>query len=525
MIENRELNLDDYLVLLRRRLKTVLLPTLIAPLAGFLISFVFPAQYTSQSLVLIEGQKVPEGVVQPVITDDVAQRVQTMEGNITSPSRLRPVVQQLGLAKGTRTVESVIAEIRTNLSIEPAITDAGQIASPSTSKKKTIKPGTTVPGFYVNYKSSDPVEARNICAQLTSMLIAENIKSREGAAAGTTDFISSRVEDAKRDLDDQDAKLAEFKKQYSGQLPGDEENNLRVLGSLESQLEANTQTINRAQQDKAYVESTLSQQLAAWRAAQGSTNPQALQQQLNTLQAQLLSLQARYTDDHPDVIKTKADIAEVKKRLAEINSASGQDSDLTADKGSMEPPEIRQMRLQLHQYTEVLGQASREQKRLSDQIRLYQGRISVSPEVEAKYKDLTRNYDTAQKFYADLLTKQSTSETAQDMESRQLGEQMVLALPASLPSDPSFPNRLFCTAGGLAGGLAVGLGIAFWLEVRDKSIRDERDVEASLQMPVLVAIPWVAETAVSMNGNGNGNGSLWSRWKGSGKSNRDRVGV
>ena len=523
MIENRELNLDDYLVLLRRQLKTVLIPVLVAPLAGFLISYVFAAQYTSQAVVLIEGQKVPEGVVQPVITDDVAQRVQTMQQSILSPSRLRPMVQRLGLAKGSRTVESIMGEINSNLSIEPVLTDAGQIASPSTSKKKTIKPGSTVPAFSVSYKASNPSEARSICAELTSMLIAENIKSREGAAAGTTEFISGRVDDAKRDLDDQDAKLAEFKKQYAGQLPGDEENNLKVLGSLESQLEANTQTINRAQQDKAYVESALAQQLSAWRSAQGSTNPQALQQQLNTLQSQLLSLQARYTDDHPDVIKTKADIAEVKKRLAEINSSSAQDSDLTADKGAMEPPEIRQMRLQLHQYTEVLGQASREEKRLSDQIRLYQSRVSVSPEVEAKYKDLTRNYDTAQKFYADLLTKQSTSQTAQDMENHQLGEQMRLVQPATLPSDPSFPNHWLSAAGGLAGGLAVGLGIAFWLEVRDKSIRDERDVEASLQMPVLVAIPWVAENSVSMNGNGNGN--LWSRWKGSGKSDRDRVGV
>ena len=85
------------------------------------------------------------------------------------------------------------------------------------------------------------------------------------------------MEEAKRNLDDQDAKLAEFKRQYSGQLPGDEDNNLKVLGTLNSQLDANTQTVNRAQQDKAYTESLLAQQLSAWKSSQGSNNPQSLE--------------------------------------------------------------------------------------------------------------------------------------------------------------------------------------------------------------------------------------------------------
>lgn len=518
MIENREYSLDDYFVLLRRRLKTALIPALLAPLGGFLISYAFPAKYTSQSLVWVEGQRVPEGVVQPVVTDDVSQRVSTMREQILGRNRLLPVVQRLGLATSSRSADQVIGDIRTNLSIEPAINDAGQITSPISGKKKTtvLKPGSTEPGFWVSYKAPNEKEAREVCAELTSMLIEENLNSREKVASGTTDFISSQLDDAKHGLDEQDAKLADFKKQYSGQLPGDEDNNLKVLTTLDSQLDANTQTINRAQQDKAYAETLLAQQVSAWKASQGSANPQSLQQQLTNLQTQLLGLQARYTDDHPDVIKTKADIAEVKKRLAELNSGPAQDADVSSNMGGLaEPAEIRQLRLQVHQYTDVLAQATREQKRLSDQIRLYQSRIAVSPEVEAKYKELTRDYDTAQKHYADLLTKKSNSETAQDMESRQLGEQMRLVYPASDPTDPDFPNRLFFLAGGLGAGLAVGLGLAFWLELRDKSIRDERDVEASLQMPVLVAIPWVTDEETSKNGS-NGNG-FWKRRKAAAK--------
>jgi uncharacterized protein involved in exopolysaccharide biosynthesis len=241
---------------------------------------------------------------------------------------------------------------------------------------------------------------------------------------------------------------------------------------------------------------------------------------LTALQSQLLSLQARYTEDHPDVIKTKADIAEVKKRLAEVNDAAAKGPDQPLKASASEPPEIRQLRLQVHQYEEVLNQATREQKRLSDQIRNYQSRVAISPEVEEKYKQLTRDYDTAQKFYADLLAKRSTSEMATDMEKRQQGEQMHLLNAASLPESPSFPNRLLFAAGGLGGGLVIGLGLALWVELRDKSIRNEADVLASLQMPVLVALPWVTEDLPA-----NGNGKFWNRHKSAGETNGEKVGV
>ena len=92
MIENRDLTIDDYLSMLQRRMKLILIPTLLAPLAGFLISYAFTAKYTSQALVLVEGQKVPEGVVQSVVTQDLAQRVATMQQQVLGHNRLQPMI-------------------------------------------------------------------------------------------------------------------------------------------------------------------------------------------------------------------------------------------------------------------------------------------------------------------------------------------------------------------------------------------------------------------------------------------------
>src|SRR5215471_2667331 len=99
MIENRELTMDDYLAMVRRRLKIVLIPALLAPLAGFLVSFAFPPKYTAQSTVLVEGQRVPDTYVKPVITSDFTQRIATLQTQVMSPNRLRPMIEAMGVTR------------------------------------------------------------------------------------------------------------------------------------------------------------------------------------------------------------------------------------------------------------------------------------------------------------------------------------------------------------------------------------------------------------------------------------------
>jgi len=493
MIENRELSVDDYLAILRRRMKVLLIPAMLAPLAGFLLSFAFSPRYTSQALVLVETQKVPEGYVQPVITEDLAQRIATLQQQVLSQKQLQGMVERLGLGKG-KSADDVIEAIRAEVRKNPLI----EWVTPDTAALRPRRPGQNeVPGFYVNFTTSNPQEAQQVCTELTSMLLAENLKTREQVAQSTTDFLARQVEQAKRDLDGLDAKLAAFKRQYLGQLPGDADNNLKLLATLNSQLDAYTQSLNRAQQDRTYTQTLLSQQLAAWSSSQTSMNPENLQKQLADLQSQLITLQARYTDDHPDVVKTKNDIAEVKRKLNEMNSSSGQNSEPSGQGSASEPAEIKQLRLQIHQYDQTIAQATREQKSLQDQIHTYQGRLALSPAVEEQYKALSRDYETAQKFYNDLLAKKNESEMQTDMERRQQGEQMSLLNPANLPDSPSFPNRLLFATGGLAAGLMFGVGLAAWLELRDNSIRDEQDVLAALEMPTLVSVPWISPDAMA----------------------------
>jgi len=325
------------------------------------------------------------------------------------------------------------------------------------------------------------------------MFIEENLRLRQANSENTTQFLVNQLAEAKANLDEQDAKLAAFKSHYLGSLPDQEQMNLNLLGNQSSQLDAATQALARAQQDKFLAESMLTQQIAAWQATQTGRSPETLEQQLAAMQTQLATLQSRYTDDYPDVIKAKNDIAALKKQIASSTTQKTA-TDGKIQKNALEPPQITQLRAQVHNLDQVIAEKVREQERIKEQIKLYQDRVQSSPAVEQQFKELTRGYQTALDSYNDLQKKRNEAEMYADLQRKQQGEQFRVLDPANLPDKPSFPNRPLFAAGGLAGGLALGLGIAFLLEMKDSSLKTERDVEFALRLPVLAMIPQIAAT-------------------------------
>jgi len=486
MLGHRQLNLDDYLEILRRRWWVILIPALVGCVGAYLFSRTLANQYTSRTLVLVEEQAVPDTYVKSVVTGDIGQRLGTMQEQILSRTRLQPIIEKFGLFgndKGRVAMEDLVDRLRQDISIAP-------IQSLVSTKEGEL------PGFAIGFTANDPRLAQQVCAEITSMFIEENLHLREQRAEGTTDFLKTEVDQAKGNLDAQDAKLADFKRKYIGALPGNEQADMNILASFSSQLDAVTSQLNRAQQDKAYQDSLLAQQLSAWEMSQKSGGPRedTLEQRLADLQGQLVTMQAHYTVDHPEVVKLKEDIAALKKKIADNAAhANGKTVQAAEPSNRTEPPEMQQLRFQIHQSEVFIREKTREQARLKQQLNTYQARLSMSPGVEQQYKELTRDYQTALAFYNELLTKRSQSEMATSLERRQQGEQFRVMDAADLPEKPSFPNRPAFAAGGLAAGLALGIGITLLIELRDKSLLTENDVEHFLGLPTLAMVPRIGK--------------------------------
>jgi polysaccharide chain length determinant protein (PEP-CTERM system associated) len=471
--EKRQLGISDALAIMKRRFWWILLPALLAPAIGIGLTFVVTPVYTSKAFVLIEQPKVPDKFVTQVSTDQLDTRLMTLQQQILSRSRLEPIIVRLGLYKdkaGKWSMEEMVERLRKSIDVQ-LITPEGSARVPS--------------GFYITASADSARTAQEVCTDILSMFMEENLKLREQRAAGTTDFLAGQLEESKRKLDIHDAQLAEFKGKYLGQLPTDEQPNLEMLTTTRTRLETLNQELSQAQQQRIIQESALSQ-LNAKKAAPSGVSSSDLQQELTTLQEQLTSLQSRYTDDHPDVRKTKSQIRALQSQIRLANSTTAAP---LKDEPVVDTAELRQMRVALRLTEENIRSIRIEQSHLEGQVRTLQSRLQLSPVVEERYKALTRDYETALQFYNELLSKKTQSEMSTDLERRQEGEQFGVMDAPDLPAKPTFPDRLKFGLSGLAAGLALGIGSALLIERRENFIRTEDDVVQILELPVLSSIP------------------------------------
>ena len=124
------------------------------------------------------------------------------------------------------------------------------------------------------------------------------------------------------------------------------------------------------------------------------------------------------------------------------------------------------------------------------QIADIQQRLNGVPTTEVGLQALDREYQTAKASYDDLLEKQRKATISNQVNAGQLGEQVAVIDPASLPEKPVAPKRPLLIALGLALGLGIGLVFAAGFEVpRLMTIQTVEDARHYTTLPVLVSVP------------------------------------
>ena len=283
------MKIHDYVEILKRRVWLIVISSVLFLGIGIALSHILPPKFVSQTLVLIEQQKVPENYVKPVVTEDLGERLASMKEQILSRSRIQPIVERFNLfASGGRTMDERIDLTRKSIEILPIRSDQAR----------------GMPGFFISFKAQDARIAQQVCGEITSLFVSENLSDREQSAEGTTDFLKQQLADAKRDLDDQDAKLAEFQRKYIGKLPEQGPANANTLQALTTELDSANQQLNRLQQDETFEQAMITQQTHD---LQRNESPAAVivderKAELKSLLAKKQELETLYTPDHPDVV-------------------------------------------------------------------------------------------------------------------------------------------------------------------------------------------------------------------------------
>jgi len=477
---------DHWAILVRRRW-WLMGPLFVCGLGGFAVARLWPRLYRSEALIMVEQQTVPAQYVTPNVTTDAQDRLQSMTQQILSRTRLTRLIEQFNLYPRDRAhmiMDDLVEKMRKEIKIDPGKAGrSGQLTA-----------------FTISFAAESPRLAQQITYQLSSILIEQSMADRAQASGGTTNFLDNQLEEARKGLDEKGQRQRQFKTEYLGELPEQEQSNLQILNSLETQLHSTSDALTRAQQDKIYLESARNEQLAAQqKAAQSSAqaSPDAGSQTagtadvaLRSLRDQLTQLEAKYTPQHPDIIRLKDEIAEWEslKEHVDVPPASGAPSPNSASDQPKGQASIEIESRLKGNATEIAGYR-KDMADLQHRITDLQSRLSLTPVREQQLSEVDRDYESARAYYQSLLSKKLESELATNLEKRQQGQQLRVLDAASLPRKASEPNPTLIAIAGWLVGLGLGIGLMVVREGTLGVLVSEADVSNCTHLPVLVRIP------------------------------------
>jgi polysaccharide biosynthesis transport protein len=515
--------------MLWKRKVTTLVLCAIGLMVTAVVVYRLPAVYKAEALILVDSQKIPEKYVSSTVNTDVGDRLATINQQIMSTSRLLKIIQNFDLyhqERQTSVQEEIIERMRADIKVE------------------TIKGWTGGrPGaFRVSYEGKIPSIVAEVTNQLANLYIEENLKTRETQAEGTAEFIDSQLEQAKKSLDEQEAKVSQFKQQYNGTLPQQENSLLSSMSSLRVQLQGNQDAINRAQQNKLMLETALATAEASAEAlvrlyqprptaatASPASEPRPSGSGLSrkpseALEAQLELLRGRYTDDHPEIRRVRLEIDRLKQleqqeaqKGAARNAAAASEPKPTKDKPTVAPTpdnapaplptrellqereRVANLKAQLTNVKRDMELQTADRERISKALASYQSRVDTLPLVEQKMAALTRDYENSKANYKSLLDKKMSAGMATDMERRQKSERFTIIDPARAPAKPFKPNRPLLAGMGAVLSLALGLLAGFGLEFKKQALLGEWELPGDVT--VLGRVPRIDMSIDGSAGN------------------------
>ena len=329
------------------------------------------------------------------------------------------------------------------------------------------KPATIA--FSLSYEGKNPLVVQQVANVLASLYLEENIRVVQQQTTSTTKFLEDEMKDVQAKLVELEKKIAVYKEKNPRSLPELLQYNLQTLDWTDRNYEQFNDQLRTLKEKESYLQSQLASML-----------PQA--ELLKELRAKLISLKSKYSDEYPDVKKTKVEIAELEKK------SNSEDSQTDISKNQENPAYIAlaaQLASTQSEISSVKRQIEDAKKKKTD----YSRRLEMSPKVDEGYRNLMVERNNTQLKYDDLMKKFMEARVAHGLEKGQMGERFTLIDPARLPEKPVRPNRPAILLIGIFLGIGAGVGTASLQETADKSARSSEDLAKTFPFPVLAEIP------------------------------------
>jgi len=403
---------------------------------------------------------------EPVVSGSDADRfLQTQVDVLSSRAMAKRVADGLGLGKSD---DFLIAMGDSSLSdLTPAERD--ERVGDTLIKNLTIDLRRNSRVVGILFKSRDPALAARIANAYSQQYIQSNIQRKFSTSDYSRDFLQNQLGLAKNRLEASERALISYAR--SSRLI-DASNGATQQGESEtprSLITANLVQLNRAYADAKAQRLEAQQRWEQARDVPAATLPevlsnQAMQQLLQQraeLNADLGQMRQHLKPDHPTVLRAAAQLKELDSQARTL--------------GESIRNSIRNQFLT----------TQRQETAIEGQVNALKSQTLSEQDLGVRYNILRREVDTNRQLYESLLQRFKELSA----EAGVTNNNITVVDSAEVPRKPSSPRPLLNMALSLIAGVGLALLYAYGREKLDDAIRDPRDVEAKLHLPLLGVVP------------------------------------
>ncbi len=502
-IEFRQRSASEIAGILKRQRWLIILPMITMTAAIGYVVYKLPSIYESTSLLTVKPPTISSNLVQSLSSEDLSQRLQTINQEVLSRSSLEPMVQKYDLYKSERNsgvpMELIVEKMYKNIKVE--LEESGE---------------QKVAAFRLRYRDRDPQATRNVTAELASKYVNAQIQTQTEIAESTKDLFERQLNEKKTALDELEkqrldimtanvATLPESEQGLVAQLQGlrdreanitkEKETLMNERGRLSDAIGANNRQM-RLIEDFGEKETQDTTRQAS--DPENSVGYIEMVKKRADLNAQLDNLHKVYKEKHPSVIAKQNEIARVNEEIEGLrkntvvrshNLEEGMKRKGDLQRKSLEL-ENQRVQSQIGQIEQQMLSKDSDLRQNSGQVAALEARINTIPNVKVALEGVTAQYGSAKQTYDEILKKKNQAEMVVGVETNAQGETIRVQDPANIPQSPVAPKRFLLTLIGTAIGLLLGLIFAACIEVpRLFRIQSVADAKHYTGLPVLASVP------------------------------------
>lgn len=444
-------------------------------IVGWGYAAALPDEYRSSAKVYVDTRTMLAPLLRGLAVDpDIEQRVRMMTRMLLTRPTLEKVARATDMHLKATTesqMDAVINRLRGGIQIAGA-------------RDANI--------YTLSYNSRDPEEAYKVVQALLDIFVEGSLSETRSDSDMARRFIDQQIAAYEQRLEEAERKLADFKRENVGMLPGERGDYYSRLQQAQNTLAETQLELREAERRRDEIERQLSGEepvfgiMGPGGTAAGPSVDPALEARIQNLQQRLDELSLSFTDRHPDIRSIKRKLEEFKKQRQEAIAEQ------STNPAAMRPGAELEMNPVFQQLQMAKSNADIEvsslQVRLEEQKRQVeelQQLVDTIPRIEAELKRLNRDYSVNQENYLALLQRREQAALSQDVEDQGEQVQFRITEPARVPKSPSGPNRPALFSAVLVFGIAAGGGFAFLLSLLRPVFDDRRTLNRITGFPVL----------------------------------------